>query len=624
MLGIAWSLSWVLPALNLIAFLGALATYRIKKGIVAAGFSLVAIFAAFVVFWFLVSEVLENGFLSDQMTWFQIAETKIIFGFYVDRLTLLLLGLITFVALIVQVYSFGYMKKEPRFGWFFTVNAFFVASMLALVLADNLLFLYFAWELVGLGSYLLIGFWYERRSAAEAAKKAFITTRIGDVALLIGIIVLFKSTGTFQISTIIDYAQSGLIGSETILIASILIFLGAMGKSAQVPFHVWLPDAMEGPTPVSALIHAATMVVAGVYLVTRMLPLFEISSTTMWVVTIVGMSSFLLAACMAMVMHDIKRVLAYSTISHLGLMMFALGCGAASAAVVHLLAHGVGKAILFLCSGNVSHSLDGETNLMKMGGLLKKLPLTAVLFLIGSISLAGIFPLAGFFSKDEIISGVLDGRGWFFVGVLLIGTVLSSLYLARLWILVFFKKSQHQTEVQHQPNVFMKMPLIVLAIPTVVFGISLAQFNNSFFGLHAWFIEYSQHHFNFLIAILSTLAALLGVFIAWVMIFRKFSENHLMMITFKRIEHILIRKFFFDDFYQFVIDKIILIVANMVALLDRKLVNDILVDGLPKLVYSIGRIVRVFQSGQISHYAFAMIFFASLIFAGWWLLVTNT
>ena len=225
MLGIAWNLSWVLPALNLIAFLGALATHRIKKGIVAAAISIVAIFTAFVVFWFLVSEILQNGFLADQITWFQIAETKIILGFYVDRLTVLLLGLITFVALIVQVYSFGYMKNEPRFGWFFTVNAFFVAAMLALVLADNLLFLYFAWELVGLGSYLLIGFWYDRRSAAEAAKKAFITTRIGDVALLIGIIVLFKSTGTFQISTIIDHAQSGLIGSQTILISSILIFI---------------------------------------------------------------------------------------------------------------------------------------------------------------------------------------------------------------------------------------------------------------------------------------------------------------------------------------------------------------------------------------------------------------
>ncbi len=624
MLGIVWNLSWVLPALNLIAFLGALATHRIKKGIVAAAISIVAIFTAFVVFWFLVSEILQNGFLADQITWFQIAETKIILGFYVDRLTVLLLGLITFVALIVQVYSFGYMKNEPRFGWFFTVNAFFVAAMLALVLADNLLFLYFAWELVGLGSYLLIGFWYDRRSAAEAAKKAFITTRIGDVALLIGIIVLFKSTGTFQISTIIDHAQSGLIGSQTILISSILIFIGAMGKSAQVPFHVWLPDAMEGPTPVSALIHAATMVVAGVYLITRMLPLFEISPIAMWVVTLVGLSSFLLAASMAIVMNDIKRVLAYSTISHLGLMMFALGCGAASAAVVHLLAHGVGKAILFLCSGNVSHSLDGETSLLKMGGLLKKLPLTGVLFLIGSISLAGIFPFAGFFSKDEIISGILDGRGWFFMVILLVGTVLSSLYLARLWIMVFFRRSQRQTEVRHQPNVFMKIPLVVLVIPTVVFGISLAQFNNGFLGVHAWFIDYSQHHFNLLVAVLSTVAALLGVLIAWVMIFREFPKNSWMIISFKKIEHILIRKVFFDDFYQFVIDKIILIVAKLVALLDRKLVNDILVDGLPKMVYSLGRIVRVLQSGQIGHYAFAMIFFTSVIFAAWWLLVTNT
>ena len=242
-----------------------------------------------------------------------------------------MLGLVTFVALLVQVYSLGYMKHDgeydPGMGRYYAVHSLFVAAMLALVLADNLVFLYITWELVGLGSYLLIGFWYERRSAAEAAKKAFITTRIGDVGLLIGIVLLFRATGTFDISTLIHIAQNGGIEQGTLNLAMFLIFLGAMGKSAQVPFHVWLPDAMEGPTPVSALIHAATMVAAGVYLVARLMPLFELTPTVIVVVASVGVVTFVFAGTIALVVTDIKRVLAYSTVSHLGLMMLSLGAG---------------------------------------------------------------------------------------------------------------------------------------------------------------------------------------------------------------------------------------------------------------------------------------------------------
>ena len=305
-----------------------------------------------------------------------------------------MLGLVTFVAFLVQVYSLGYMKGEPRFGWYFATHALFAAAMLALVLADNLLFLYIAWELVGLGSYLLIGFWYERRSAAEAAKKAFITTRIGDVGLLIGIILLFKATGTFEISTIFHVAEQGGVSQGTLNAAAFLIFLGAMGKSAQFPFHVWLPDAMEGPTPVSALIHAATMVAAGVYLVARMLPLFELAPVVLLIVAGVGLFTFIFGGTLALVMTDLKRVLAYSTISHLGLMMLSLGAFGLAAALFHLVVHGVSKALLFLGAGSVMHSLNEETDIRKMGGLRRRMPITAITFLVGAASLAGIAPLA--------------------------------------------------------------------------------------------------------------------------------------------------------------------------------------------------------------------------------------
>ena len=295
-----------------------------------------------------------------------------------------MLGLVTFVSLMVQIYSLGYMRGDSRIGWYFTVHSLFAAAMLTLVLADNLLLLYFAWELVGLGSYLLIGFWFEKRSAAEAAKKAFITTRIGDVGLLIGIILLFKATGTFHITSIIHAAQSNGISDTVLVSASLLIFLGAAGKSAQFPLHVWLPDAMEGPTPVSALIHAATMVVAGVYLVARLLPLFEMAPNVLLTISTIGLVTFIFGATIALVATDIKRVLAYSTISHLGLMMISLGALGLAAAMFHLVVHGFSKALLFLGAGSVMHGMHDETDFQKMGGLRKTMPITAATFTLGA------------------------------------------------------------------------------------------------------------------------------------------------------------------------------------------------------------------------------------------------
>ena len=339
------SWAWVIPALSVSAFFvtAILGRFLPRQGVYVP---IAAIAIGFILFWFVLADLAANGTRTVGIDWIVLGDTRISWGIIVDRLSVTMLGLVTFVALLVQVYSLEYMKGERRIGWYYAVHALFAGAMLALVLADNLIFLYVAWELVGLGSYLLIGFWWERRSAAEAAKKAFITTRIGDVGLLIGIILLFRATGTFDISTIFHVAEQGGIDSGTLTLSMLLIFLGAMGKSAQFPFHVWLPDAMEGPTPVSALIHAATMVAAGVFLTARLLPLFEMGENVLLVVSVVGLFTFIYAGTMSLVMNDFKQVLAYSTISHLGLMILALGVGALGAAMLHLVAHGLAKALL--------------------------------------------------------------------------------------------------------------------------------------------------------------------------------------------------------------------------------------------------------------------------------------
>ena len=353
----------------------------------------------------MLADLAANGARTVGVDWIVLGDTRISWGIIVDRLSVTMLGLVTFVALLVQVYSLEYMRGERRIGWYYAVHALFAGAMLALVLADNLIFLYVAWELVGLGSYLLIGFWWERRSAAEAAKKAFITTRIGDVGLLIGIILLFRATGTFDISTIFHVAEQGGIDGGTLTLSMLLIFLGAMGKSAQFPFHVWLPDAMEGPTPVSALIHAATMVAAGVFLTARLLPLFETTENVLLIVSVVGLFTFIYAGTLSLVMVDFKQVLAYSTISHLGLMILALGVGALGAAMLHLVAHGLAKALLFLGAGSVNHATH-KTGIWELGGIAKKMPVTGITFILGAASLAGIPPLVGFWSKDEVLVAV--------------------------------------------------------------------------------------------------------------------------------------------------------------------------------------------------------------------------
>src|SRR6478672_2780928 len=343
----------------------------------------------------------EHGYGAVLFTWIPAGGFHVDIGFFVDNLTACLLIVVTTIGLLVHIYSIGYMSHDPGYWRFFAYLNLFMFSMLLLVLSSSFLVVFVAWELVGLSSYLLIGFWYRKRSAALAAKKAFIVNRVGDVGFILGIMLIFVSLGTLDIREVI--ARIGELDATTITLIALLIFAGAMGKSAQFPLHVWLPDAMEGPTPVSALIHAATMVNAGIYLVARANPIFAHAQSAQVVVAAIGIFTAILAASIAMTQTDIKRVLAYSTLSQLGYMFAALGVGAWTAAIFHLMTHGFFKGLLFLGSGSVIHSVHEEQDMRRMGGLSQKIPITYATMFIGSVAIAGIPPLAGFFSKDEIL-----------------------------------------------------------------------------------------------------------------------------------------------------------------------------------------------------------------------------
>ena len=621
-IGTNWA--WAIPALSAVAFFIVL-PFRRYLPLQGAFVSIVAILLGFVLFWFVLGGLLSGGSTAYGVDWLRIGDTVIGWGVAVDEISVTMLGLVTFVALLVQVYSLGYMKHDGHYdsglGRYYAFHSLFVAAMLALVLADNLLFLYIAWELVGLGSYLLIGFWYERRSAAEAAKKAFVTTRIGDVGLLIGIILLFRATGTFDISTIIHIAQNGGISDVTLTASTLLIFMGAMGKSAQFPFHVWLPDAMEGPTPVSALIHAATMVAAGVYLVARLMPLFELDHAVMLVVASVGLFTFIFAGTIALVVTDIKRVLAYSTVSHLGLMMLALGSGGVGVALFHLVAHGVSKAMLFLGAGSVMHAMDEETDIRKMGGLLSSMPITGWTFIIGAASLAGVVPLAGFFTKDEVLLHVLEHLPPVFIVLALAGVALSALYMARVTFVAFLggPKSDH-SEV-HESPASMTVPLLLLAPFAVGVGAIAFGLWEGYNGFAAFIEGKGEFHLVLWLSAASLLLAGAGIVVCWLAYVRGSLSVEDISARFALVHRVLVSKYYVDEAYQWVIDRIALVLARFVAVFDRAVVNDVGVDGPADMVKLSGLRMRFAQTGRIYNYGMAMAAGMVVLALIWWIFV---
>ena len=615
---------WVIPALSAFAFFIVL-PFRRWLPLQGAPISILAILAGFVMFWPVLGDLLDSGPGGFSIRWLSVGDTTLTWGGHVDGISVVMLGLVTFVALLVQVYSLGYMRHEGRFdpglGRYFAEHSLFVAAMLTLVLADNFILLYISWELVGLGSYLLIGFWYDRRSAAEAAKKAFITTRIGDVGLLIGIVLLFRATGTFDISTIIHIVRSGGVSDATLNTSMFLIFLGAMGKSAQVPLHVWLPDAMEGPTPVSALIHAATMVAAGVYLVARLMPMFELAPAVMVVIASVGLFTFIFGGTVALVVTDIKRILAYSTISHLGLMMLSLGAGGVGAAMLHLVAHGVSKAALFLGAGSVMHAMHDETDIRAMGGLRYRMPLTAWTFAVGAASLAGVLPLAGFFSKDEVLLHVLEHRHPIFITIALLGVALSALYMARVTFATFFgRPGADRADVRESPP-SMTIPLLLLALPAATVGLLALDFGTGYHGFAAFIQAGAEFHLVFWLTAASIILAAIGISTAWAVWAAGTISSAAIISRFPEMHRTLAAGYYVDELYQWVIDRVVLVLARLVATFDRVVVNDTAVDGAADSVKSSGLRMKFVQTGRLYNYGMAMAAGVVVLALIWWVVL---
>ena len=468
---------WLIPALPFAGYLVlALAGARLSRTTVASigvgSVGLSTLIAFGVGFSFINSRPANHAYSQTLWTWISVGNFTPKIAFYLDALSLVMTVVVTFVSFLIHLYSSAFTFDEEGYSRFFAYMNLFVGSMLTLVLADNLLLLYLGWEGVGLCSYLLIGFWYKEPANGRAARKAFIVTRVGDTAFAVGLFLLFTQLGTLQIQELAQRAaQQWAVGSSLAVAAAALLLGGAVGKSAQLPLQTWLPDAMAGPTPVSALIHAATMVTAGVYLIARTHVLFSLAPTVQLVVAVIGAATLLIAGCSALVQRDIKRVLAYSTISQIGYMFLALGVGAWSAAIFHLMTHAFFKALLFLAAGVVILAMHEEHDIFKMGGLRRRLPVTFWTFLIGAASLSAL-PLvtAGFYSKDEILWSAWSspsGSTWLWVAGL-VGALLTSLYTFRMVFLTFFGKEKH--EVAYAPGFRVHLPLIVLAALSLVGG----------------------------------------------------------------------------------------------------------------------------------------------------------
>ncbi len=580
-----------------------------------------SIVSAFVLFIVVLVDFLDTpgklGPVVNSMEWSNVGEFKLRMGTFIDPITITMFGVITIVSVMVNVFSVGYMKGEPRYFWFFAVLQLFVASMLLLVMADNLLLVYIAWELVGVCSFLLIGFYWEKRSATEAAKKAFITTRLGDVGLLIGIILFWRATGTFNIQEIIHAAEQGQIGDTYLFVSIMFVFLGCMGKSAQVPFHVWLPDAMEGPTPVSALIHAATMVVAGVYLTARLLPIFEVADGALLVVTLVGLTTALLTGFMALAQTDIKKVLAYSTVGQLGFMFVALGTGHPAIAIFHLTTHAFFKALLFLGSGSVIHATHHNQEMDKLGGLWRKMPITGTTFFIGSLALAGLPPLAGFWSKDEIFVALNDKWGAWAVLILGFAAVMTAFYTTRLFIRTFMGKPMDEQvhEHTHESGFVMTGPLMFLALLAAVSGLVVFHQVGKGLGFPGGITEFiflpgehpHRYHIDWGFAAASLAMATVGIWgAAWMYWGNSLKRSTALAEWNPGVYRMLKSKFYFDELYQAVIDRGVLGFSYLVSWFDRYVVNDTGVDGSAQVTGFTGGVLKYLQTGRVPNYAMAI------------------
>lgn len=586
---------WIIPVLPIFGFI--ITFFFGKKFPKAASvFTTVILGACVLLSMMSIFIVNSGGPFEITKNWYVTGKYSIAMGFAADGLTAMMLNVVSIVSFLVHLYSIGYMHNDSRFWMFFLYLQLFSASMFGLVLSNNYLQLYIFWELVGLCSYLLIGFWYEKKSAADAAKKAFLTTKIGDAGMLIGIFLLFFNTGSAVFKDVFNFAAGPEVSQGLITASAILLFCGAIGKSAQFPLHVWLPDAMEGPTPVSALIHAATMVAAGVYLVGRSFPLFSLSATAMQVVAVVGAFTAIFAATIAITQNDIKKVLAYSTISQLGYMMFALGMGAYVAGMFHLMTHAFFKALLFLGSGSVIHA-TGTQDIREMGGLFKKMKVTAITFIIGTLALAG-FPLtAGFFSKDYILGFAYAQNKYIFFIIGIITAFFTAFYMFRVIFVVFFGNPKKDDIHAHESPKVMTIPLIILAVLSVVPGYFGAWFISERFSIDK-FISFfgfeGQEPLHIIPMVIAVLVGLLGILIAFILYFGKPITNKKISKWIYPLYKLLHNKYYIDEIYGFIIIKPLMKLAEFINTFDRVVVDGF-VNFIGKLTVIFSRAVDIFD-----------------------------
>ncbi|MBS0510950.1 MAG: NADH-quinone oxidoreductase subunit L [Proteobacteria bacterium] len=608
-----------------------------------------------------------NTFNGTIYTWMMAGGIKFEVGFLIDSLTVMMMLVVTFVSLMVHIYTIGYMSEDPGYQRFFSYISLFTFSMLMLVMSNNFLQLFFGWEAVGLVSYLLIGFWYERPTAIYANLKAFLVNRVGDFGFLLGIGLVAAYAGSLNYAEV--FAKAGELASQEMAVTGwplitaicICLFIGAMGKSAQVPLHVWLPDSMEGPTPISALIHAATMVTAGIFMVARMSPLFELSDTALSFVLVIGATTALFMGFLGIVQNDIKRVVAYSTLSQLGYMTVALGVSAYSAAVFHLMTHAFFKALLFLGAGSVIIGMHHDQDMRNMGGLRKYMPITWITSLLGSLALIGFPFFSGFYSKDSIIEAVhgshIPGSGYALFCVML-GVFITAFYSFRMYFLVFhgeerFGKAHHDHhgdhddeepsedhhhglapgQKPHESPLVVTLPLILLAIPSVVIGFMTIEpmlFGEWFKGVifvgenHAGLKELAEHFHGPVAMALHGLQtapfwlAISGVALAWFFYMVKPGIPAAIQRTFKPLYVLLDNKYYFDRFNEiFFAGGSRLLGRGLWKIGDQGVIDGVAVNGTAKLVGWVAQISRLVQTGHLYQYAFVMIIGVFVLLTFW-------
>ena len=577
--------------------------------------TILSVLISFLASCWIFSDVLAgNSFNGSVYTFLTSGGTRFEIGFLIDRLTVLMMVVVSFVSLMVHIYTIGYMADDPGYQRFFSYISLFTFSMLMLVMANNFLQLFFGWEAVGLVSYLLIGFWYTRESAIYAALKAFLVNRVGDFGFLLGIALIFAHFGSLDYAVV--FGQAAPVSANVTLIC-ILLFVGAMGKSAQFPLHVWLPDSMEGPTPISALIHAATMVTAGIFMVARMSPLYEQSQTARSVVLVIGAITALSMALVALTQYDIKRVIAYSTLSQLGYMTAALGASAYSAAIFHLMTHAFFKAVLFLAAGSVIIALHHEQDMRRMGGLKGYMPWTYWTLLIGAISSAGIPGFAGFFSKDAIIEAVRESAtpGHLFAYVCVVACVfVTATYTFRMLFMAFHGSERFDAaHPPHESPAVVTIPLVLLAIPSVAAGWVVGDVVYGDFFSDA--LPRVEGEFHGLLAFMARgfvalpfWLALAGIATAWYLYSKRTDLPRQIAIALGPLYALVERKYGFDELYAW------LFAGGARAIGrgfwrggDLAIIDGLLVNGSARVVGWSASVVRLFQSGYVYQYAFTML-----------------